>query len=289
MVDEITFAQLCEMLTLTEEKGGDGERLWSAPDQAVPEDRVFGGLLLAQAIIVAAHGLPGDMVPVTLQADFLAGVPVTGRNRWRAETLGEAASLVSRRVALVGDGGVELFTATVRLARERVDLPSYSSIRPRGVVGPEGLLDLSSRYADEPRIPTWWRIRRPADLRHVEPPSFLEAASSRSTEQSLWWKLRGDVVGDVLRTAAIIAYVSDMSLVEPAFRSTGTARHRDGSRILSLTHSVTYHHLPDLTDWMQMDVAVPTVTRGRALGRGEVFLGQHHVATLGQVALVKLA
>lgn len=289
MVDEITFAQLREMLTLTEERGADGGSLWTAPDQPVPDDRVFGGLLLAQAVMVAGQGVPDGLVPVTLQADFIAGVPVSGRNRWRAETLSEAAGLVSRRVTLIGDGGGELFTATVRLARERSDLPSYSSHRPRAAGDPERLDDLPARYRDEARVPRWWRIRRPVDLRHVEPPNFLEPSTCRSAEQSLWWRLRGEVLGDALTTAAVIAYVSDMSMVEPAFRNTGTARHRAGSRILSLTHSLTYHQLPDLTDWMQMDVAVRTVAHGRALGEGELFLGQRHIATLGQVALVKLA
>lgn len=289
MMDEINLAQLWDMLTLTEEVGADGGRLWGAPDQPVPEDRVFGGLLLAQAVMVAAQGLPDDLAPVTLQADFLAGVPVGGRHRWRAETLGEAASLVSRRVSLVADSGDELFTATLRLARERSDLPSFATVRPRVVDGPEGLLDLPSRYGDDERVPRWWRIGRPVDLRHVEHPSFLEPAADRSTEQSLWWRVRGEVVADALRTAAVIAYVSDMSLVEPAFRNTGTTRHGAGSRILSLTHTITYHQLPDLTDWMQMDVAVRRVAHGRALGEGELFAGDRHIATLGQVALVKLA
>jgi acyl-CoA thioesterase II len=276
------------MLTLAEEEGVDGGRAWSAPSQPIPDDRAFGGLLLAQAVMVAGQGLPGELVPVTLQADFLAGVPVGGRHRWRAETLGEAAGLVGRRVALFDDGDAELFTATVRLARERSDLPSYASVQPRAVAGPEGLSDLSGRYGGDRRVPAWWRIRRPVDLRHVEPPCFLEPVGQRSTEQSLWWKVRGDVVGDSLRKAAVIAYVSDMSMVEPAFRNTGTARHGVGSRILSLTHSVTFHCLPDLVDWLQMDVAVRTIAHGRALGEGQLFSGGRHVATFGQVALVKL-
>jgi len=289
MVDEITLEQLWDMLTLTETKGGDGETLWEAPDQPVPDDRVFGGLLLAQAIVVAGQGVSADLVPATIQADFLAGVPVSGRNRWRAETLGESASMVSRRVTLVGDDGGQLFTATVRLGRVRSDLPSYETVRPREVAGPESLVDLSVRYEGEQRIPTWWRIRRPVDLRHVEAPTFLEPAAERSPEQTLWWRARGDVVADPLRTAAVIAYVSDMSLVEPVFRNTGAGRHAEGSRILSLTHSIVYHQLPDLTDWLQMDVAVRRLSHGRGLGEGEVFAGARHIATLGQVGLVRLA
>lgn len=289
MVDDITLGRLWEMLTLTAEQDEDGAEVWSAPDQPVPEDRVFGGLLLAQAVVVAGQGMAKGMAPVSLQADFLAGVPVTGRNRWRATTISQAPSMVGRRVSLVGDDGSPLFTATVRLGRVREDLPSYVDLAPREVSGPDGLIDLKARYGGDERIPTWWRISRPVDLRHVEEPTFLEPSSVRSSEQSLWWRLPGELADDPLRVAAVIAYVSDMSLVEPAFRSTGTSRHVPGSRILSLTHTMTFHELPDLTDWVQMDVAVRRLAHGRALGAGEVFTGGRHVATLGQLALVKLA
>ena len=289
MVDDITLGQLWEMLTLTPQQVEDDGEEWSAPDQPVPHDRVFGGLLLAQAVVVAGQGLGAEMVPLSLQADFLAGVPVTGSNRWRATTIGAAPSLVSRRVSLLADDGSELFTATMRFGRIREDLPSYTALAPRGVAGPDGLIDLSTRYGGDERIPTWWRIPRPVDLRHVEEPTFLEPASERSSQQSLWWRLRGEPMDDPLRVAAVIAYVSDMSLVEPAFRNTGTSRHVAGSRILSLTHSLTFHEVPDLADWVQMDVTVRRLAHGRALGAGEVFTGGRHVATLGQLALVKLA
>lgn len=289
MTDEITLDQLWEMLTLTDDGAKGGGRLWSAPDQAVPEDRVFGGLLLAQGVVAAGQGLPDGFTPVAVHADFLSGVPTDGRNTWHVTPLGEAPSLVGRRATLVDGDGEPLFAATVRFGRERSDLPSYEVARPREVVGPESLLDLADRYSGEERVPAWWRIRRPVDLRHVETPVFLEPAAERRAEQSLWWRVRGEVVGDPLRAAAVIAYASDMSLVEPVFRGTGTARHAPGSRILSLTHSIVFHALPDLTDWMQMDVAVPRLAHGRGHGVGEVFAGGQHIASLSQLALVKLA
>lgn len=289
MADEITLEQLWGMLTLTDE-GADGDgHLWTGPDQSVPEDRVFGGLLLAQSLMAAAQGLPAGFTPVVLQADFLAGVPTDGLNRWRVTPLGEAPSLVGRRATLIDESGVPLFEATIRFGRERSDLPSYESLRPRDVVGPQDLLDLPDRFAGDERIPRWWRIPRPVELRHVEDPNFLVPGAERQEEQSLWWRVRGEVVGDALRTAAVMAYASDMSLVEPAFRATGTSRHAPGSRILSLTHSIVFHALPDLTDWVQMDVAVPRLAHGRGLGLGELFVGGEHVATLAQVAFVKFA
>lgn len=288
-VEAVTVEQLWAMLSLApEEDVASGEVFLVAPDQSAPADRVFGGLLLAQGVMAAAHGLDVGFLPLVMQADFLQGVPVSGRNRWRVTTLASARSLVSRRAALIGDDGAELFAATVRLGLVRDDLDSASASVPRAVAGPDGLPDLETYFAGDESVPAWWRIPRPVQLRQVRRPVFLEPAPERSSEQTLWWRAREDVVGDPVRSAAVIAYTSDMSLLEPAYRLTGTARHAEGSRILSLTHTLVLHEHPDLTGWLQMDCSVERIARGRALGAGEVYVGDAHVASVSQVALVKL-
>ncbi|WP_372430541.1 hypothetical protein [Janibacter melonis] len=47
--------------------------------------------------------------------------------------------------------------------------------------------------------------------------------------------------------ASCLAYVADMSVLEPAFRRLGSARHLAGSRILSMSHSMVFHALPAST------------------------------------------
>lgn len=282
--------QLWQMLTLRPDGEEGGELLLTAPDQGQPTDRVFGGLLLAQAVAAAGHDLPAGVVPLALNADFLSGVPVTGSNTWRVRALGGGRRMATRRVSLLDEHGDVGFTATVRLGEVRADLPSYRTVTPRQVPGPDGLVPLAERYGGDERLPAWWRIRRPVDLRHVEPPTFLTPVPERASEQSLWWRLDdGEVVGDPVRTAAVMAYASDMSLIEPAFRMTGSARHAGGSRILSLTHTMAFHELVDLTGWVQMDCAVPSLAHGRALGVGEMHVAGRHVASMSQLALVKLS
>lgn len=85
-------------------------------------------------------------------------------------------------------------------------------------------------------VPNWWWMRRPGWLRHVEVPPHVESVAQQDT-QTVSVRARGDVPADHTLRAALLAYVSDMSILEPAFRVVGATRHGASSRLLSLTHT----------------------------------------------------
>ncbi|WP_051218373.1 acyl-CoA thioesterase [Nocardioides insulae] len=285
----ITLDDLRTALTLTPAGAHPRGHLLTGGGQAHPSDRVFGGLLLAQAVMAAGQASPPGLLPVSLQADFLVGVPAGRPITWLVEDLGTLTSFATRRMTALGDGEAPLFTATVRLTRDRADLPSYSLVERWKVPGPEGLTDLYGRYGEDERIPPWWRLRRPVDIRHTEPPSYLAPEQPPTHRQTVWWRVAEDLGEyDDLFAAAVTAYTSDMSVIEPVFRQSGASRHLDGSRILSLTHNLVLHRVPRLEAWMQMDCEVAALSHGRARGTAEIHGPEGHLASFTQLALVKL-
>jgi len=284
----ITFDDLRRTLKMGPAGRSERGTLYDAGTQPEPADRVFGGLLLAQAIAAGSQGAEAGMSPLSLQAEFLGGVPAAGSVRWLVEDLGSSPSMRSVRASVVTDDGPPLFTAHLRCAPVRDELPSYSLVPRRSVPGPEGLTELVSRYRGDDRVPRWWRIPRPVEFRHVEPPSYLSPETPPAAEQSIWWRAPALPDADPMLAAAVTAYTSDMSVVEPVFRQTGAARHRGRSRILSLTHTLTFHHPAPLGEWLQMDCAVLALAHGRARGTAEVHGPTGHVASFSQLALVKL-
>ena len=283
----VTLDDLLELLDLERIDTPGAGVTWRGQPQAHPETRLFGGLLLAQALVAAGRTVTTDQRVVSLQADFVGGVPTDRPLHWHVDLIADARSLSTRRATLVADDGSELFSATTRWASTRDDLPSWSSISPAEVAGPKSLRDLADRYGADPRIPTWWRMRRPVHFRHVEPPPYL-SPEPRADRQSAHLRSTEPLPADPVLRAAVAAYVTDMSLLEPAFRALGAARHAPGSRILSLTHALTFHHDPDLSTWHQFDCRVAMVANGRAHGVGELFDEQgRHVLTATQLGLVK--
>jgi acyl-CoA thioesterase-2 len=267
----------------------DGIRHFTGRSQRQPDDRVFGGLLLAQALVAAGRTVSPSFRPLSLQAEFLAGVPVGPCLHWEAEPLVLGKGMSALRSTLRSASGTPLFTATSRWGTLREDLPSHSVQEPRAVPRPEDLPDLHERFGSGTGIPLWWRMRRPLAFRHVETPAYGEPVHPRQDHQSAWVRARGVVPEDGVLRAALVAYASDMSLVEPVFRACGSARHRPGSRILSLTHTMVLHDVPDLSHWHQFDVRAHRMSHGRALGLGEFFdAAGRHVASVSQLAAVKL-
>ena len=279
----LSLDELYRLLQL--EDDGDGA-YWGAP-QTQPADRVFGGLLLAQAVVAAGRNVAGDQRPLALQAEFLRGVPTDRPLRWEVENLGDARSMSTRRATLRGADG-DLFTATSRWGTVRDDLPCHEAETPAPVARPEELPDLEDRFAGVPEVPQWWRMRRPVWFRHAEPPPYVEPVPRRDS-QTVWVRARGDVPADHTLRAALVAYVTDMSILESAFRALGGTRHGTGSRLLSLSHSLTFHRSADLSDWHQFDSRCRTVAHGRALASGEIFdQDGRHVASATQLGLTKI-
>ncbi|WP_218131383.1 acyl-CoA thioesterase II [Nocardioides sp. YR527] len=260
---------------------------WIGQPQQHPAGRLFGGLLLAQALVAAGRGIRTDQRIISLQADFVGGVPTDRPLHWEVTVVSDAPSLATRRSRLLDDTGEELFGAVTRWATVRDDLPSYSSARRAPAPDPETLPDHADRFGSDERIPPWWRLRRPIHFRHAVAPPYVTLAEPND-RQTTFFRATGPLPDDAVLRAALVAYVSDMSILEASFLALGSARHKPGARILSLTHALTFHAAADLTEWHQFDCRVESIAHGRAHGVGELFdAAGRHVATASQVGLVK--
>jgi acyl-CoA thioesterase-2 len=296
LTETLSLEHLYELLTLTpaqpenlgDEPGRPCREYFLGRPQEHPSDRVFGGLLLAQSMVAAGGTVPTAHQPLSMQAEFLLGVPTDQPLRWEVEHVGDARSLSTRRATLLGEDGPR-FSATSRWGTVRDDLPSYDAVRPAAVPGPDELPDLEDRFGGVSGVPTWWRMRRPVLFRHVQEPPYT-APGERGDRQTVWVRARGTVPESPIVRAALLAYVTDMSILETAFRAVGSFRHGPDSRILSLSHTLVFHAPCDLGAWHQFDSACRTIAHGRAFATGEIFdAGGRHVASATQVGLTKFS
>lgn len=284
----VTLAELLDLLALeTLDAESAPVSRWLGAPQRHPGDRVFGGLLMAQALVAAGRTAPPAQRVVSLQADFVGGVSTDRPLIWEVTRIADSASMSTRRCRLVDDTGDELFGAVTRWAAVRSDLPSYAAAVPCPAPDPEGLPDMADRWGNDERIPPWWRNERPVHMRHASAPPYL-ARSAPGDRQTAFFRATSQLPDDPVVRAALVAYATDMSILEPAFLALGSARHAPGSRILSLTHALTFHAEPDLSSWHQFDCRVEAVAHGRAHGTGDLFDSDgRHVATASQLGFVQ--
>lgn len=286
----LPLLNLLDLLQLEEGARDGADSTWIGRAQPHPNDRVFGGLLLGQALTAAARTVPEDQVPASLQAEFLGGVPTDRPLTWTVVELSDAPAASARRSTVHDQDGRELFTATTRWTRVRDDLPSMQPHRPAAHdVDPETLPSLSDLFDAVERIPAWWRLRRPVEVLPLKTPPFIEIVPSETT-QTQWLRVAGDLPESPVLRAALLAYGTDMSLMEPVFRARSAQRHAPGSRILSVSHTVLFHALEEMEGLLQFDAALEALAHGRGMCTGRLFNQSGAlVASTSQLGFTKLA
>jgi acyl-CoA thioesterase II len=269
-----------------EEIGADHYRIPS--DVARLFDRVYGGQLLAQALIASGATVEGK-APQSLHAAFVRG-GVPGRpidvvvNRVR-----DGRTMASREMSVLQDGDTLLVGfASFHRNSEWPDVTTASPGAPR----PE----------DTPRLQDWvrqlppeveqgarhWVDRPPPlELRLTEPPAFLCGGTSASP-RSHWMRTPRPVEGDQLVQAALLAYGSDFFLMDMIFRAHPSELGPGRANGLSVDHAIWFHRPVRFDRWHLHTQEAVTVHGDRGLARGSVHdVDGRLVATVMQEVLVR--
>lgn len=123
----------------------------------------------------------------------------------------------------------------------------------------------------------------------LKTPPFVETVPPE-TVQTQWLRVVGPLPESPVLRAALLAYGTDMSLMEPVFRARSVQRHAPGSRILSVSHSVLFHALDEMADLLQSDAALEALAHGRGMCTGRLFNEAGVlVASTSQLGFTKLS
>ncbi len=275
------------LLSLRMEQVGT-DRFRVSSDASRMFDRVYGGQLLAQALIGAGTSVDGK-APHSLHAAFVqGGVPgrpldvVVSRVR-------DGRTMATREVSVLQDGDTLLVGfASFHQNSEGPDVTSVAPDVPR----PE----------DTPRLQDWvWQLPPelvegarhwidrppPLELRLSEPPAFLGGGSS-STTRSHWMRPPRPVGGDQLFQAALLAYGSDFFLMDMIFRAHPSAMGPGRANGYSVDHAIWFHRPVQFDDWLLHTQEAVAVLGDRGLARGAIHdQAGRLVATVMQEVLVR--
>lgn len=234
------------------------------------DQRVFGGHLLAQLVLAAAH-TSADRHVESLHVHFLR----PGRPR---EPISYPVRTIrtgrSRTVLAVSaeQAGRELVTGFVSMGPGE---PSRStgSIRPPKVPDPESLPSLPQRRmaglpADGVRLPPhgdWRTASRPLDVRPVD-----EASEDTSAPRCLWLRAEAVPGADSNLQRAVLAFASDRSLVPVIARARGERAdlHRPA---VSADHAMWFHADLEPGAWFLYVQDCPAAGERSGLARGSLF------------------
>lgn len=248
--------------------------------------RVYGGQVLAQALVAAATTTPPDRLPHSVHGYFLRPGDLAEPITFQVERMRDGRSFSARRTHAIQFGKPILSM----ISSFQSDQPGAEhAITAPQVPGPDELESSVElfRSLDHPVAQHFFRTAA-FDMRHVEGGLFLGPAAEQRERQQLWMRARGPVDADQAHQRALLAYACDQVMLEPVLRRHGIGWRSRGASIASLDHAMWWHRDVDVGQWLLYVQASPSAQGGRGLGTAEVFTQSGElVATIAQEGMVR--
>jgi acyl-CoA thioesterase II len=233
--------------------------------------RTFGGQVAAQALIAAGRTVEGKEVH-SLHAYFLRPGDPHSPILYEVDRIRDGRSFATRRVVAIQHGeAIFHLSASFHVAEfgfaHQLPMPE--------TVDPDTLPDFKTQYAPiKEQLGRWYNAPRPIDLRYVEMPRRLRRENHdthREPRQQVWFRPDGDLPKDPLLHACIIAYASDMTLLDSAIIP-HNLDWDDGSMMgASLDHAMWFHRPIHADQWLLYDQESTSAYGARAMSRGEIY------------------
>ena len=253
--------------------------------------RVFGGLVVSQALMAVSRTVP-ERPPHSLHSYFLLPGDPTKPIRYEVERLRDGGSFSARRCVAKQDGRtIFALTASFHAVEGGLD---YAPTMP-DVPQPETLPDLagltSALGGKMPEgVRRYLERERPIDLRIIDLKRFAPrpAGTPPRTGQRIWMRAKGSLPNDPAIHRAVLAYLSDMTLLDVALVPHDSSVFDKKVQATSLDHAIWFHRPFRADEWMLYDEEAQSTQSARGLCRGRLFSASGElIATTMQEGLIR--
>lgn len=268
-----------------------GEDLYRGHSPANAGRQVYGGQAIAQALVAATRTVPTDRPVHSLHGYFvLAGDPRTPIE-FAVERVRDGKSFTTRRCnATQRDKTIFSLEASFQIAEEGLTHAAAMPVAPN----PETLDDVNAlverfrAFMPEP-AKRWLEKPRALDMRFVNPEAMLAPAPHPRAEQLIWFRILGPLPKNPALHRALLAYLSDMTLLNTALIAHRRTIFDPHIQVASLDHALWIHQDFRVDDWLLYAQESPMASHARALTRGQIFTRDGAlVASVAQEGLIRL-
>jgi acyl-CoA thioesterase-2 len=251
--------------------------------------RMFGGQVIAQALVAAERTVGEDRPVHSLHAYFLRGGNEAQNVDLTVLRDLDGGSFANRRV--VASQQDKPILTLVSSFHRRENGPHHAAVMP-DVPVPEDLEDeatLRERFADQ--IPAEKRemmLRlRPIEQRPVEARHWMNPAPREAISHT-WFRTAAPLPDDPRVHRAVLAYASDMSLLGTCTLPHGLSWIIGNVMGVSLDHALWFHDDFRADEWLLYVCDSPWADRARGFNRGQIFTRDgRHVASVAQEGLIR--
>lgn len=247
--------------------------------------RVFGGLVAAQALRAATLTVETDHHPHSLHGYFLRGGKPGRPIVYHVDRIRDGRSFTTRRVVAM-QYGEAIFNMTASFQKFEEDETDYQSALPSDLPPPAEVADRQAR--DE--LHAKWIAQSPFQAKEIGPGKVDEHGFYSSTRR-VWMRAKSALPNDPLLHACALTYATDMGAVSgaavPVF---GGDWSTVAGKVMSasLDHAVWFHRPAKVDQWLYYDLQSISNQNSRGLIRGTIHSEDGRlVASMTQEALIR--
>ncbi|MFD8767946.1 acyl-CoA thioesterase [Microbacterium oxydans] len=282
-----TVERLLEVLDLDSTQARTTEDIFTGSSHPMPSGRIYGGQVLAQALLAAERTLPEDRAAHSMHGYFLRPGDASQGITISVDRIHDGRSFSTRR-AQAYQNGVPIFSmiASFQDADPGVE---HAASMPEGIPAPEDLAPDEARVQGLPGGTARMLSERAADIRHVDSPLYLPSDDERIPQQAVWMRLRAPLPDDPRLHRAALAYLSDMTIQESILRAHGVYWALPGLKVASLDHAMWWHRPARVDEWLLYVQESPNARGGRGLATGRIFTrGGEFAASVAQEIMIRV-
>lgn len=282
-----------DFLRLLDVEGTAQPTRFRAHSDPHPGGHVFGGQVMAQALVAMGRTVPKGRRIHSTFGYFLEAATADEPLTFTIETLRDGGSFSARR-ALATQGKRTVFAMSASFQEQQSGFVHQDATFPGDVPSPESLpttADLLGQV-DHPAA-QYLAHRRPIDIRHVTAPLYYQADTSGTSKQMVWMRSLTPIAPEVEEHNphihdAILAFATDYTPFESMLRRQGLTWLSPGLKMATLNHALWWHSHASMNEWLLYVQQSPSASGGRGLTTGHLFRESGElVATLTQEGMFR--
>jgi len=264
--------------------------LYRGRSPQVEWQRVFGGQTIAQALVAAQRTVEPDRFVHSLHGYFMRPGDIRVPIVYEVDRIRDGGSFTTRRVLAIQHGQA-IFSLEASFQVDEKGLEHQFAL-PDDVPPPEGLLTQRQLLERAERVPEavrrFWARERPLELRPVNLQHY-ESRDKLPPRQNVWIRLGGPVPDDRALQSVLLAYLSDMTLLDTSTFAHGRGLFDPDIQAASLDHSMWFHRPHSLDGWLLYAQDSPSSSGSRGFSRGTLYARDGTlIASMAQEGLIRL-
>jgi acyl-CoA thioesterase II len=248
------------------------QNLYRGQTQKQGWQRVYGGLVLAQALVAAVRTVEADRLAHSMHGYFLLGGEPGQPIVYDVERVRDGSSFNTRRVKAIQHGR-PIFVLSVSFQKreqgfehqtEMPDVPSPGELPNER--------ELEAQHAAElpDNLRSYMRRERPFEMRPVDFSRYVTRTKA-SPRQSVWMRATAPLPDDQNLHNCLLAYASDFTLLDTALIAHGKLLFDTDIQLASIDHAMWLHAPFRADEWLLYTQESTFAGGARGFCRGSIY------------------